>query len=87
MRDRDWKLLATVRGVEDTRRGSGFDHDFSTIRQGQLDRFELYCLGCDVAERDDRADARPDRLDPMSQTLQRIYDHVINEGPTWPVAK
>ena len=86
MRDGDWKLLAPTRGVERLEYKPAFTHDFSMVKQGQIVQCELYNLRQDIAERDDLADAQDKRRDKMSREMKRIYDAVIEDGPTWSVS-
>ena len=86
IRNDDWKLLAPVDGIERLEYKRMFKHDFSVIKQGRLAPFELYDVGRDIAERNDLAGTEQQRRDEMSRELMRLYDAVIEEGPTWPTS-
>ncbi|MAI74375.1 MAG: arylsulfatase [Rhodopirellula sp.] len=84
VRDGRWKLLASI-----TQPGPSTGADLSqlemqAIKNARLKDFELYDLGADVSESEDRSDVEPIVLDRLKKQMQAIFQSVQNEGAVWP---
>jgi len=53
------------------------------VKNISLDRFELYNLKQDPAERKNLAEREPGRLKALSERLLKLQKEVQAEGPTW----
>ena len=84
MRDGDWKILATLTGPEIKQGGDIRTADMKSLKEAELDSFELYNLRDDIGEDDDLASKQPDRLRELSGKLRVLYREVRDESPVWP---
>ncbi len=57
--------------------------DWKILADNKMTRFELYNLAEDIAERNNLADSRPDRLEAMKRILVTLHNQIDKEGPKW----
>lgn len=87
LRQGDWKLLAQL---DKPTQGGGGDIDNAiqqVLKTAKLEKFELYNLKNDIAEKTNLAVKESRRLQTMLVTMKNIYAGVQRESPTWPAWK
>lgn len=84
LRQGNWKILATLTGPELKPGADLTKEDMDAMKQAELDEFQLYELGLDVAEEHDLAGDQPQQLNVMLQVLRPFYREVRDETPIWP---
>jgi arylsulfatase A len=87
MRVGDWKILATLDKVPQPRTNDLTDQAEHEFKEAELATFSLYNLRADIAESTDLADREPAKLAELKGLLQRKYQEVRGEYPTWPAWK
>ena len=83
MRDGDWKLVAHWDGPSKPLGGNVNPDSMKLIKTAKLTKFELYNIRKDIGEKKDLSKAEPDRLNAMTEALQKKYLEVQNESPVW----
>ena len=87
MRQGRWKIVATltppvIKPYGDLRQG-----DQLAIKSAELDRFEIYDLEMDLAERNNVVASDSEIASKLKPEIQRLYRQVRDESPTWPAWK
>ncbi|MAT16882.1 MAG: arylsulfatase [Planctomyces sp.] len=85
MRDRNWKIVATLTGPQLTSASSITEEMLSSVHRAELKDFELYNLKQDIDESQDLKEAKPKQFAKIRDRLQQIYTEVQAEVPTWPL--
>jgi len=57
--------------------------DWKILADEEMTKFELYNLSEDIAEQNNLADKRPDRLEAMKRILITLHNQIDKEGPKW----
>jgi len=87
MRVGDWKILATLDQPAPPRGNNITDQEERDFKEAKLAEFSLYNLKDDVGEKHDLAASEPAKLAELKALLERKYDEVRGESPTWPAWK
>jgi len=83
MRDGDWTLVGYL-GKPTSRLAHGITPAaMDYIKTAKLERFELYNLREDIAQKKNLAKVRPEILAKMTQQMTDLFAEVVAEGPTW----
>ena len=85
MRNGDWVLIADTDDAQRPKAHPLLREDIPKIKESRPNRFELYHLGEDLAQRTDVADEHPDILARMKRQLTAFHGQVIAEGPAWEI--
>ncbi|MDA0832920.1 MAG: sulfatase-like hydrolase/transferase [Planctomycetota bacterium] len=83
LRKGDWKILAML-DTEPKDRAGITDEDSRGIKSAKITGYELYNLRNDIGETTDLAASEPDKLRELKHELDKKYDEVREETPTWP---
>jgi len=83
VRDGDYVIAANP--AETYRSNSHpFDQtDFGYLKNAKMSRFELYNVRTDIGQERDIASETPQQLKSLTESLLRVHQNVIAEGPTW----
>ena len=84
LRDGEWKILATLTVPSPKPYGDIRPEDQQSLKQAELDTFELYRIGSDISESENIAADHPKELARLSKQLRAIYHEVREESPSWP---
>lgn len=87
MRVGDWKILATLDKPAPPRGNNITDEEERGFKEAKLAEFSLYNLKDDLGETRDLADSEPAKLAELKSLLERKYQEVRAESPTWPAWK
>jgi arylsulfatase A len=87
MRVGDWKILATLDKPAPPRGNNITDEEERDFKEAKLAEFSLYNLKDDIGEKRDLAASESAKLAEMKALLQKKYDEVRSESPTWPAWK
>jgi arylsulfatase A len=80
----DWKLLATLDKPPAPRGNDITEAEERAFKEANLAEFSLYNLRDDIGETHDLAASEPAKLAELKQLLERKYQEVRAESPTWP---
>lgn len=83
MRDGDWKILAALDKTPPARGNDITEESERDFKTANLVNFELYNLRTDVGEATNLAASEPRKLEELRIQMQRLYERVRAESPTW----
>ena len=83
MRDGDWIILGYLDDPIAKHTHSLTAPDMPMIKAAPLHQFELYNLAEDLAQQNNLATMRPERLERMRRRLVEIHREVVADGPAW----
>lgn len=88
MREGDYKLLATMMPqkapgeISDAKQPAGWSI-MEFIKQGELDRFEMFDLKNDPGETRDLASEHPERFEQLREQMIALHAEIRAEGPSY----
>jgi arylsulfatase A len=82
MRDGDWVMVGYLAGKVPASHALSAEQ-MAWLKKTKLDKFELYNVRKDIAQKNELSASEPDRFARMKKQISELHGQVVAEGPVW----
>lgn len=85
LRSGSWSLIANTNDANRPKAHGLLREDMPAIKSSKPTEFQLYNLQTDLRQQNDLSTAKPDVLNTLRESMERMHADVLGESPVWDV--